>query len=104
ILDVDGEAGRTSLAALEANHGPLPTTRAVATGRRDGGEHRWFILPPGVTARCTAGALGAGLDTRASGGYTILPPSNHASGKASSWLESCQPAVLPKAWELPPAG
>ena len=29
----------------------------------------------GLNLRCTAGKLGPGIDTRANGGYVILPPS-----------------------------
>jgi hypothetical protein len=47
VLDVDGEAGRASLAKLEAQYGPLPVTLTSRTGRVDGGEHRWFNFPVG---------------------------------------------------------
>ena len=34
VLDVDGEAGEATLAALVSKHGPLPPTREVTTGSR----------------------------------------------------------------------
>lgn len=77
VLDVDGEAGRASLAALEAQHAPLPATATVRTGR---GEHLWLALADGANVRCSAGKFGNGLDVRAKGGYVLLPPSVHASG------------------------
>ena len=54
VLDLDGEAGKASLAELEARHGPLPVTLISLTGRDDGGEHRWFNYP---TGRKSAAAL-----------------------------------------------
>lgn len=93
VLDVDGDAGRASLAALEGAHGLLPPTLTVRTG--GGGEHRWFKLPGGQDARCSAGKLGAGLDVRAQGGYVIAPPSVHASGRRYEWIAQGEPAPVP---------
>ena len=39
-----------------------------------GGVHFYHRLG-GLNLRCTAGKLGPGIDTRANGGYAILPPS-----------------------------
>lgn len=79
VLDVDGEPGRASLAALIAEHGPLPATYTVRTAH--GGLHFYFTWPAeGV--RQTAGALGTGLDTRAAGGYVVAPPTVLADGGA----------------------
>lgn len=87
VLDVDGERGRASLAALEAQHGPLPDTLTSQTGRVDGGEHRWFKYQAGCEIRCSASKLGKGLDIRASGGYVIVPPSIHETGRPYQWAE-----------------
>jgi hypothetical protein len=87
VLDVDGESGRASLAALEAQHGPLPVTLVSLTGRSDGGEHRWFNYPANREIRGSAGKLGEGLDVRATGGYVIVPPSIHEEGRSYQWAE-----------------
>jgi hypothetical protein len=86
-LDVDGPAGRASLAALELQHGPLPLTLTAITGRADGGEQRWFKYPRCFGIRSTSGELGAGLDIRGDGGCVLVPPSVHPSGKLYEWVD-----------------
>lgn len=85
-LDVDGDNGQASLAALE----PLPATRRSNTGRTGAhgertGFHLYFTSPAGVNLRSSAGRLGQGLDIRAAGGYVVAPPSLHASGLRYEW-------------------
>jgi len=90
VVDVDvHHGGDESLARIEAEHGALPATRTTRT--RSGGRHLWFATD--VELRQTAGVLGAGLDTRASGkGYCIIPPS-----EGYSWLDDGPIAPAP-AW------
>lgn len=89
VVDVDGKKGRASLAALEAHHGPLPATLASHTGREDSGEHRWFTWPGDRNIRNSTGKLlGDGLDIRAAGGYVIVPPSMHPTGRAYQWADT----------------
>lgn len=84
VLDVDvDKGGEESLDALTAKHGELPDTRAAVTG--SGGRHVWFELPKGISLPCSNGTLGYGLDTRADGGYVLVPPSNHRSGGVYTW-------------------
>jgi hypothetical protein len=87
VLDVDGERGRASLATLEVQHGPLPAALVSHTGREDGGEHRWFTWPVDRNLRNCTGKLGDGLDIRAAGGYVIVPPSIHPTGRAYQWAD-----------------
>ena len=56
-------------------------TISVITGR---GEHLYFKLN-GHAVRNSAGLLGPGLDVRGDGGYVLLPPSIHPSGRAYAW-------------------
>lgn len=91
VLDVDDgikrdatgrKTGGASLDALTAQHGPLPPTLTVRTG--GGGRHYYFlsIRPiPNSTSK-----VGPDLDIRGTGGYVILPPSNHSSGGHYEWL------------------
>ncbi len=74
--DKDGEA---SLAKLERKHGPMPPTVEVITG--GGGRHMWFRVPSGRVIRNSTGKLGPGIDIRGEGGYVLVPPSVHASGR-----------------------
>lgn len=81
VLDVDPRhGGDESLAALERRYGALPTTPEVLTG--GGGRHLYFQPVPGLA--CSSGKIGDGLDVKATGGYTVLPPSRHVSGRPYS--------------------
>lgn len=82
VLDVDGDCGRLSLAALEAEFGDLPVSAAVKTAR---GWHLYYALP-GAGARVgNRAAFCPGLDIRADGGLVVAPPSLHASGHRYAW-------------------
>jgi hypothetical protein len=98
-LDVDGPAGRESLARFEAEHGPLPITLTSRSGRPDGGEHRIFTVAPGLDLNAignTAGEVAPGLDVRAEGGQIVVAPSIHRSGAAYTWTSEAPIAELPR--------
>jgi putative DNA primase/helicase len=79
VLDVDGEEGLWSLKQYEAEHGPVPDTYVVITGR---GCHYYLEHDPEMKNR--AGFL-PGLDVRGEGGYVVVPPSLHESGESYRW-------------------
>jgi hypothetical protein len=54
-------------------HGVVDT-REVATP--SGGSHLYFQAPEGVLLKSTASQIASGVDTRAEGGYIIIPPSS----------------------------
>lgn len=84
VLDIDPDkGGDTNLKLLEAQHGELPDTPTVITG--GGGNHHYFTMPETQVTTGSQGTLGAGIDTRGEGGYVIVPPSPHASGRAYEW-------------------
>jgi hypothetical protein len=90
VIDEDpDDGGNESIAALEREHGPLPTTWMSLTG--GGGSHRYFKSPDGVevlnvVAKQTKDPpLGRGVDVRAKGGYVIAPPSRHINGRLYAW-------------------
>lgn len=94
VIDIDPDhGGHDALAALQAEHGSLPTGRTIRTG--SGGTHLYFAHPGHVLPN-TAGKLGPGIDTRADGGYVIAPPSRHRIG--GSYKVTSHGQVLP---ELP---
>ena len=93
VLDVDGEAGEATLAALEREHGPLPPTCEVATGN---GRHLWFAYTGPIPS--SAGRIGTGLDVRADRAYIIAPPSIHPSGRIYSWRPGTEPLAAAPDW------
>ncbi|MGQ9663143.1 MAG: phage/plasmid primase, P4 family [Kiritimatiellia bacterium] len=80
VVDVDPRnGGNETLETLVTQYGPWPTTAEVVTG--GGGRHIYFRYIEG--ARCSS--LGAGIDIKGEGGYVLVPPSVHPSGRAYSW-------------------
>lgn len=100
-LDVDGELGKQSLAALESLYGPLPKTVTTITG--SGGRHYLFRIPAGVKIKNSAKALGAkalgievtNLDIRGDGGQVVCPTSRHPNGNLYQWADGCSPDDIP---------
>lgn len=86
VIDVDGDEGRREAAALGLLAEP---TLRVITPR---GCHLYFKHPGGTIGNVR---LAPHLDTRADGGYVLLPPSVHPSGDV---YRADKAAVLP----LPP--
>lgn len=83
VLDVDPDkGGQDSLDELVHAYTPLPETSLVLTG--GGGKHYHFAMPA-VDVRNSQGVLAPGLDIRGTGGYVIVPPSSHASGRNYEW-------------------
>lgn len=83
VLDLDPDSGgEASLQELLDAHRPLPSTLEVHTG--GGGRHVYFAHP-GVPIPNSAGRLGPGIDVRGDGGYVLVPPSQHISGRQYQW-------------------
>jgi hypothetical protein len=94
VLDVDPQhAGERSLAALEAEHGPLPRTVEATTG--GGGRHCYFAHPGGHVPNRVG--IAPGLDLRGDGGVVVAPPSVHPSGRPYVWVAGRAPDELPLA-------
>jgi hypothetical protein len=92
ILDVDGDAGATSLAKLEAKHEPLPDTLISVTAE---GCHFWFAYTASIS--CSADdRISRGLHVRGDGGYVLAPPSVHPDGPVYRWTNNRPPAVAPE--------
>ena len=84
-LDVDPHHGGTrSVRDLQAKHGTLPRTITAHTG--SGGWHLIFQWPDNDGIRNSVGKVAAGVDVRGHGGYLVLPPSQHASGRRYQWV------------------
>ncbi|MDS4070220.1 MAG: bifunctional DNA primase/polymerase [Candidatus Competibacter sp.] len=105
VLDVDcAKGGDDGLWLLQHEHEPLPPTVMALTG--GGGYHYLFQHPgAGVKVKNSVRTLGEGLDVRGDGGYIIVAPSSHASGRRYEWELSRHPRDVPLApipdWLLP---
>ncbi len=92
VLDVDDPK------AFEAAAPALPPTRKVMTGK---GYHLHFANDPEVRNAQRHGARGwpfpelPGAEVRGEGGYVIVPPSVHPSGKAYTWANNDLPVSAP---------
>lgn len=81
VLDLDGTEARKE--ALRRGISPSPT---IFTGKV-GGTHIWLRDPgPGAELRNFARKL-PGIDFRGEGGYVVLPPSRHESGRQYRWAD-----------------
>lgn len=81
-LDIDPKSGGDkALAALIAQHGPLPQTRTHRTG--SGGLHYLFKLPADFEVTNSRGSLPPGIDVRGNGGFIVMPPSVSGVGPYS---------------------
>lgn len=78
---------------LEAAKGPIPDTVEQETG--GGGRHILFKYVAGLGN--SSSKLGPGIDTRGDGGYILLPPSSHISGRRYEWEASSHPGEVPLA-------
>ena len=68
-----------------------------------GGQHHVFRQPPGKGWRCTEGKLAPKVDTRADGGYIVVPPSVRDDGRAYRWQETLELDVPAARLPEPPA-
>ena len=88
VLDVDErDGGALSLAQLDTELGPIPSTVEVATG--GGGRHLYFRHPGGRVSNRVG--LRSGIDLRGDGGCVVAPPSVHPSGGRYAWVLSHSP-------------
>lgn len=101
VLDADvspekGKDGFRTLAQYAEQGWTLPDTCGQVTP--SGGRHWIFRWPEGVDPdelrNSVEKRLGNGLDTRGRGGYILLPPSLHPTGKAYVWPAAGGPAAI----------
>lgn len=118
VLDFDSKnGGEESLKAMQEKYGKMPRTRTHRTG--GGGLHFIYRNKNGTDVRNTVEVGGyKGVDIRANGGYIVVPPSLHPSGKtylvldgspitpAPDWLMALSqiriPPVIPNNGEVLP--
>ena len=81
VTDIDSLDAEMELRKLEAEHGELPPTVESITAR---GRHLFFQWPD-QSVRNSAGKIAPGIDVRGDGGYVLVPPSMHPSGRRYCW-------------------
>lgn len=80
VIDIDPRnGGEESLESLFSKHRRFPDTAEQITG---GGGHHFIFRHPGVS---TPKTLASGIDVKGDGGYIVVAPSVHASGKRYAW-------------------
>lgn len=97
VLDVDGDDGFDSVAAMEQALEPVHPSPTALTG--GGGAHRLFS-PTGAGNR--AGLIDH-VDWRGKGGYIVAPPSLHRTGLRYRWDDDLGPDTelpAPNGWIL----
>jgi len=94
-VDVDDVDAEIELRRLEAANGVLPRTVETITGD---GRHIWLAMP-NVDLRNSASQLAPGIDIRAAGGYILVPPSVHPTGRRYAWsVDSASSIAAAPAW------
>jgi hypothetical protein len=89
VLDSDGDEGEAWLRGYEAEHGALPETGCVKTGR---GRHLYFKYPKDGPA--IQGINTGKLDIKADGGYVVAAPSRHVTGRRYEVERQTAPADI----------
>jgi putative DNA primase/helicase len=93
VIDIDTKGnGYETFERYEDQAGMLPPTMRSKTG--GGGVHLVFRTLPGVRVTSRVGWM-PGVDIRADGGYIVLPPGNHKSGRRYEWEQWMDIAVCP---------
>lgn len=103
VLDLDGPEAEAALGRLQGEHGALPETLQQRTGK---GRHLLFRHVEGVRNRGGGYLVDGkrvqcpGFDVRGDGGYIVLPPSVHPSGRVYAWSSAPEstPIASAPAW------
>jgi hypothetical protein len=89
VIDLDGLNALDRWNVISDSMG-LPFARCAVAETGGGGNHIVYAQP-NPRIRNTNGKLGKGIDTRGDGGYIVLAPSVHPSGKLYQWLHEYEP-------------
>lgn len=97
VIDIDGADNpwpSTPEQLAEMQDAPMSITPR-------GGSHHVFRQPDGVDLRCTTGVIAPKVDTRANGGYIVVPPSRRLQGPYH-WIEGMELDIPREQLPLPP--
>ena len=94
VIETDGPGGEALLDQFEFEHGPLSLSDTLVIRSGSGrGLHRHF-KHPGHKVKTTANE-NIQIDVRGDGGFCVLPPSLHKSGRRYEVVHDAEPAELP---------
>jgi hypothetical protein len=97
VVDFDDVDAEAEVRKLESENCELPSTVESLTAR---GRHLFFRWPE-REVRNSAGKLAPGVDIRGNGGYVVVPPSLHPSGKRYCWsVDSANSFAAAPEWLL----
>ena len=97
VLDIDGEPGRSSLVTYLERGYEIPDTLSASTGN---GRHFYFRWPAASDIRNSAGKFAKGIDIRGDGGYVVIAPSIHPTGKRYDYDDPSSPVQDAPRWLL----
>lgn len=96
VIDIDAKSGGMVTLDQITSLDPLCVDTLIS---RTGGGGLHLVFEGSIPN--TAGRIGAGIDTRGSGGYIVAPPSVHESGKVYCWEDdTAKPEPLPDFWRV----
>lgn len=81
VIDIDGQEGLKSMKLLT-----LAPTLTARTG--SGGLHLFYAIPKDSDPVSSRVGVLKGIDIRADGGFIVLAPSMHKSGRAYRWVRT----------------
>jgi hypothetical protein len=86
VIDIDG--GAAAWAQLTAKHGTPKHIAVAMTGRTAGGFH--YYVTPGGQKTIPSGKRGLPqkIEIKGQGGYIVVPPSTHITGRTYQWVKS----------------
>lgn len=103
VVDLDTSGGAANPWLSDDPQKQLDLGVAPMSVTPRGGRHHFFRQPPGKGWRSTESKLAPKVDTRADGGYVVLPPSVGASGRVYQWQPTLELNVSPEQLPEPPA-
>ena len=91
VVDIDpSKGGLESWQDLQDLNGRVDTL----TSHTGGGGLHLFFEAPNEGLKSTSGQIAPGVDTRAEGGYVVMPPSIHISGRHYRWEGDDDDAII----------
>lgn len=95
LLDIDSDEGLASFAQAVARAGGMPTHFGIARSGRDGTGMHYYVVTGGMRALAGGKTAPPGIDVKGRGGYAVVPPSMHASGRRYEWITNGFDAAEP---------